>query len=235
MMKKILPFVVLCLTCLSSCTNDNNQEKPLNQLYSWMQNMQKENIRSIYLDTTLGSIAPTFNAFNETYVASLEEIEQVCHYFQEATYKKTDQPIEPGRGASTYRIHFKNDSVHYFSHTNYRFYESNYYYDILDKNAPRFMTHYGYSFLYQTVISLNTMKNGEEIDFDASFFSSILFNSTDTTLPQQEKYKGYTWTLSNLEENQLAIVDDHHFSIQNEKHITHYEVLNSDFTFASYF
>jgi len=76
--------------------------------------------------------------------------------------------------------------------------------------------------------------NGEEIDFDTSFFNDILFNEVSDECAQIDKFKDYVWTLSNVEDNQLKILDATYFSIEYGETKKIYHVLNNNFSFENY-
>ncbi len=239
MKKRILPIIILNMMCLTGCTSYGHghyeaTKQSLYLLYPWMKDMNQENLESIYLKTDLGSIAPTLNAFNMTYIASNEEIEEACNYFKNATYLYSDDSLlEPGGIITSYIVNFKSGASYTFSYTNYRFSFANQYYEILER-GPSFSTLLGYSFLWQTVYTLKTIKNGEEIDFDKSFFNNILFNEVSEKCTQLDEFKEYMWTLSNVEDNQLKILDATHFSIKYGETKKYYSVLNDNFSFSNY-
>ncbi len=237
MKKRILPIIILNLMCLTGCTSYGHSEatkQSLYLLYPWMKEMNQENLESIYLKTDLGSIAPTLNSFNRTYIASDEEKQKACNYFQNATYLNSDDSfLEPGGYSTRYIVNFKSGDSYTFSYTNYRFSFANRYYEILEK-GPSFSTLLGYSFLWQTVYTLKTIKNGEEIDFDTSLFNDILFNEVSDECAQLDEFKDYVWTLSYVEDNQLKILDATHFSIKYGETKKYYSVLNDNFSFSNY-
>lgn len=239
MKKRILPIIILNLMCVTGCTSYGHghsevTKQSLYLLYPWMKDMNQENLESIYLKTDLGSIAPTLNAFNRTYIASNEEMEKACNYFQNATYLHSDDYfLEPGGIITSYIVNFKSGASYTFSYTNYRFSFADQYYEIVE-NGPSFSTLFGYSFLWQTVYTLKTIKNGEEIDFDTSFFNDVLFNEVSDECTQLDEFKDYRWTLSNVEDHQLKILDATHFSIEYGETKKNYKVLNDNFSFSNY-
>ena len=237
MKNRILPIIILNMMCLTGCTSYGHYEgtkQSLYLLYPWMKDMNQENLESIYLKTDLGTIAPTLNAFNMTYIASDEEMKKACNYFLNATYLCSDDPfLEPGGYSTSYIVNFKSGASYTFSYTNYRFSFANQYYEILER-GPSFSTLLGYSFLWQTVYSLKTIKNGEEIDFNPSFLNDIIFNEVKDEYVQLDEFKDYMWTLSNIEDNQLKILNATHFSIKYGETKKYYSVLNDNFSFSNY-
>ena len=239
MKKRILPIIILNMMCLTGCTSYGHghyeaTKQSLYLLYPWMKDMNQENLESIYLKTDLGSIAPTLNAFNRTYIASNEEMKEACNYFKNATYLHSDDAfLEPGGIITSYIVNFKSGASYTFSYTNYRFSFANQYYKIVE-NGPSFSTLLGYSFLWQTVYTLKTIKNGEEIDFDKSFFNNTLFNEVSEKCTQLDEFKEYMWILSNDQDNQLKILNATHFSIKYGETKKYYSVLNDNFSFSNY-